>query len=49
MLHLGGHYYYVYNRGCNRQPIFANDGNYVFLTFARVSKSRYCAFQPITL
>ena len=26
-----GRYYHVYNRGCNRQRIFANDGNYVFL------------------
>ena len=30
-MHLAGHYYHVYNRGCNRQRIFANDGNYVFL------------------
>mgnify|MGYP000877433381 CR=1 FL=1 len=24
-------YYHVYNRGCNRQPIFLDDDNYVFL------------------
>jgi len=26
-MHLTGHYYHVYNRGCDRQPIFANPGN----------------------
>ena len=30
-MHLAGHYYHTYNRGCNREPIFANDGNYRFL------------------
>jgi len=30
-VHLAGHYYHVYNRGCNRERIFANDANYVFL------------------
>lgn len=30
-MHLVGHFYHVYNRGCNREPIFANDGNYYFL------------------
>ncbi|MFB0534576.1 MAG: transposase [Anaerolineae bacterium] len=30
-MHLAGHYYHVYNRGCNRQRIFANAGNYLFL------------------
>ena len=30
-MHLAGCYYHVYNRGCNREPIFANDDNYVFL------------------
>jgi len=30
-MHLAGHYYHVYNRGCNRENIFANAGNYVFL------------------
>jgi len=30
-MHLAGHYYHIYNRGCNRQRIFANDGNYRFL------------------
>lgn len=31
MKYLAGHYYHVYNRGCNRERIFANDGNYLFL------------------
>lgn len=30
-MHLVGHYYHIYNRGVNRQPIFANAGNYLFL------------------
>lgn len=30
-MHLADHYYHVYNRGCNRERIFANDGNYLFL------------------
>jgi putative transposase len=30
-MHLANHYYHVYNRGHNRQPIFANTGNYLFL------------------
>jgi putative transposase len=30
-VHLADHYYHVYNRGCNRKPIFANAGNYLFL------------------
>jgi REP element-mobilizing transposase RayT len=30
-MHLAGHYYHVYNRGCNRQHIFADEGNYLFL------------------
>jgi len=30
-MHLAGHYYHVYNRGCNREDIFTNDGNYLFL------------------
>ena len=30
-MHLAGHCYHVYNRGCNREHIFANAGNYVFL------------------
>jgi REP element-mobilizing transposase RayT len=29
-MHLAGHYYHVYNRGC-REYIFANAGNYLFL------------------
>ena len=31
-MYLGGHYYHVYNRGCNREQIFVNADNYVFLT-----------------
>jgi REP-associated tyrosine transposase len=31
MQHYAGHYYHVYNRGTNRQPIFANQENYRFL------------------
>ena len=31
MQHYAGHYYHVYNRGTNRQPIFANEENYWFL------------------
>jgi REP element-mobilizing transposase RayT len=30
-MHQAGHYYHVYNRGCNHERIFANDGNYNFL------------------
>jgi REP element-mobilizing transposase RayT len=30
-MHLADHYYHVYNRGCDRARIFANEGNYVFL------------------
>jgi putative transposase len=30
-MHLAEHYYHVYNRGCNRERIFANAENYVFL------------------
>ena len=31
-MYLGGHYYHVYNRGCNREQIFVNADHYVFLT-----------------
>jgi REP element-mobilizing transposase RayT len=31
MQHYAGQYYHVYNRGVNRQPIFANEENYHFL------------------
>ena len=31
MQHYAGQYYHVYNRGVNRQPIFASDENYHFL------------------
>ena len=30
-MHLAGQYYHVYNRGCNRERIFADDDNYAFL------------------
>jgi len=30
-VHLAGQYYHVYNRGCNRERIFADDDNYAFL------------------
>jgi len=31
MKHYANQYYHVYNRGTNRQPIFASDENYDFL------------------
>jgi REP element-mobilizing transposase RayT len=31
MRNLQGHYYHVYNRGCNRQPIFLEEENYIYL------------------
>ena len=31
MAHAAGHFYHVYNRGCNRENIFANDDNYRYL------------------
>lgn len=31
MPYLEGHYYHVYNRGCNRNPIFFNKENYSYL------------------
>lgn len=31
MKHYAGQYYHVYNRGTNRQPIFASEENYRFL------------------
>ena len=45
-MHLAGHYYHVYNRGCNREDIFANDGNYLFLL--RRAKS-ILANHPLTV
>ena len=45
-MHLAGHYYHVYNRGCNRQPIFANSGNYLFLL--RRAKS-FLADYPLSM
>ena len=32
MKHYSGQYYHVYNRGTNRQPIFASEENYRFLS-----------------
>ncbi len=31
VVYLAGHYYHVYNRGCNRELIFCGEGNYEFL------------------
>ena len=31
MAHIAGHFYHVYNRGCNREIVFANDDNYRYL------------------
>ncbi len=31
MAHFAGQYYHVYNRGCNREPIFCSEENYKFL------------------
>ena len=31
MKYQAGHYYHVYNRGCNRERIFACDDNYRYL------------------
>ena len=31
MSHLAGHYYHVYNRGCNRMPIFTESDNSLYL------------------
>jgi len=45
-MHLAGHYYHVYNRGCNRERIFANDGNYLFLL--RRARS-FLAHHPLTV
>ena len=45
-MHLAGHYYHIYNRGCNRERIFANDGNYTFLL--RRAKS-FLADYPLTI
>ena len=45
-MHVADHYYHVYNRGCNRARIFANDGNYVFLL--RRAKT-YLAEYPLAL
>ncbi len=30
--HFAGNYYHIYNRGCNREPIFLTEGNYLYLT-----------------
>ena len=31
LTYLAGHYYHVYNRGCNRELIFLNDDHYLYL------------------
>jgi REP element-mobilizing transposase RayT len=31
MKHFAGEYYHVYNRGCNRENIFASERNYLYL------------------
>ena len=45
-MHLADHYYHVYNRGCNRERIFANDRNYEFLL--RRAKT-FLAGYPLTV
>jgi putative transposase len=45
-MHLADHCYHVRNRGCNRERIFANDGNYVFLL--RRAKT-FSAEYPLTV
>ena len=45
-MHLADHYYHVYNRGCNRQPVFVDEDNYVFLL--RRAKS-YLADYPLNI
>ena len=45
-VHLADHYYHVYNRGCNRESIFATDGNYVFLLGRAKS---FLADYPLTM
>ena len=45
-MHLAGHYYHVYNRGCNRKDIFADVGNYLFLL--RRAKT-FLADYPLTM
>ncbi len=50
MPHVAGQCYHVYNRGCNRENIFASDENYLyllrqakkFLTDSSVSIIAYC-------
>lgn len=31
MTFIQGHYYHIYNRGCNKENIFFNDDNYIYL------------------
>jgi len=45
-MHLAGHYYHVYNRGCNRERIFASAENYLYLL--RQAKS-FLADIPLTV
>ncbi len=30
-MHRAGYYYHIYNRGCNREPIFLSPANYTYL------------------
>lgn len=46
MKYAAGHYYHVYNRGCNRERIFTNEGNYLFLL--RRAKA-FLAEYPVTV
>ena len=46
-MHIAGHYYHVYNRGVNRQLIFANDDNYGFLLLRAKSYLRDYALSVI--
>jgi REP element-mobilizing transposase RayT len=34
-----GQFYHIYNRGCNKEPIFFNEGNYIYLL--RKTKNSY--------
>ncbi len=33
MKYYNGHYYHLYNRGCNQEPIFTDTKNYTFLLY----------------
>ena len=57
MPHLAGHYYHTYNRGCNRERIFASADNYLyllkqikrFLPASSVSIMAYCLMPNYSL